>query len=234
MSPPTKELIETERLRLIRISDTSLSGDHLKWFHANWVDPVATSWSLHGKCNTLEESQAWFTERLEKYDAITYIIFARFSADGAELPFPGEVLGNMGLRTPAQGAELPPFSRTSVAPTSDQTPTDPSTPPLSDLEHSKPINLRSLGYTFLQKAWGKGYATEAGRAVLEAYREGTREAREKGDEVYYIEATWGPGNPASGKVLGKLGFRTIGYKEKDRVWLAGDWRYGYNVSGLYV
>ncbi|KAF2450661.1 acyl-CoA N-acyltransferase [Karstenula rhodostoma CBS 690.94] len=211
MSPPTKEVIETERLRLIRISDTSLDGDHLKWFHETWSDPVATSWSLHGKCSTLEESQDWFTVHLKTYDAITYIIFSRFSADGAELPFPGEVIGNMCLRTQAAGASLPPFSRA-----------------------KKPLNLRSMGYSFLQKAWGKGYATEAGRAVLDAYREGTREAREKGDEVYYVEAIWGEGNPASGRVLGKLGFREIGYKEEEKVWLAGAWRYGYIVSGWYV
>ncbi|KAJ4358250.1 uncharacterized protein N0V89_002830 [Didymosphaeria variabile] len=234
MSPPTKEVIETERLRLIRISDTSFDGDHLKWFHANWVDPVATSWSLHGKCNTLEESQAWFTEHLEKYDNIIYIVFSRFDAEDKELEYPGEVLGNIGLRTQAKGAELPPFPRDTAAPTSDQTPTNPSAPHLSSLATDKPFNLRSLGYSFLQVAWGKGYATEAGRAVVDAYREGTREAREKGEEVYYVEAIWSPENAASGKVLGKLGFRTIGYKEEERVWLAGDWRYGYYVSGLYV
>ena len=91
-----------------------------------------------------------------------------------------------------------------------------------------------MGYSFLPGAWGKGYATEAGQAVLEAYRKGTKEAREKGEETYYVEAIWAPENAASGRVLGKLGFRTIGYREEERVWLAGDWRYGYNVGGLYV
>lgn len=226
MSPPTKEVLDTERLRLIRISDPSLDGDHLKWFHTTWSDPTATSWSLHGKTNNLEESQAWFTEHFKKYDTITYIVFTRFSADGAELPFPGEVIGNMGLRTQAGGASLPPFSRASAAPASDQTP--------ADLEVERPLNLRSMGYMFLEKAWGKGYATEAGRAMLEAYHEGTREAREKGDEVYYVEAIWDDGNPASGRVLEKLGFREIGYKQEEKVWLAGAWRCGYNVSGQYV
>ncbi|KAK7181920.1 hypothetical protein DPSP01_009517 [Paraphaeosphaeria sporulosa] len=234
MSPQTKEVLETERLRLIRISDTSLDGDHVKWFHTTWSDPVATSWSLHGRTNTVEESQAWFTEHLEKFDTILYMVFVRFSADGAELPFPGEVIGNVGLRTQADGASLPPFSRACAAPVSDQAPTDPSKPPLSDLEVEKPLNLRSIGYSFLQKAWGKGYATEAARAVLEAYQEGTREVREKGDEVYYVEAIWGDGNPASGRVLGKLGFREIGYRKEEKVWLAGDWRSGYYVSGWYV
>lgn len=254
MSPPTAPVLETQRLRLIRIHDTSLNGDHLKWFHENWIDPVATSWryqptppfihqistsytnlparSLHGKTNTLEESQAWFQEHLDKYDAITYIVFSKHDAEGKELAYPGKVLGNIGLRTQAQGPSLPPFAR--AGPSSDQTPTDPATPPLSELDTEKPLNLRSLGYSFLPAAWGKGYATEGVRAVIEAYREGTKEAREKGKETYYIEAIWGPENVASGKVLGKLGFKIIGYREEEKAWLAGAWRYGYNVSGLYV
>jgi RimJ/RimL family protein N-acetyltransferase len=231
MSPPVKEVLETERLRLIHMTDTSLSGDHVKWLHATWSDPIATSWSLYGTCNTLEETQAGFIEQLDKYDLIAYTVFSRFSADGAELPFPGEVVGNVGLRTSAKGVELPPFPRASLAPASDQKPTDPATPPLSDLGSEKPLNLRIMGYFYLPKAWGKGYGTEAGRAVLEAYREGTREAREKGNEDYYVEAIWSPYNVGSGKVLGKLGFQEIGYKEAERKWLAGEWRYGYNVSG---
>ena len=44
MAPHTTPVIETERLRLIRIWDTSLESDHLKWFHETWKDPVATQW----------------------------------------------------------------------------------------------------------------------------------------------------------------------------------------------
>lgn len=44
MAPHTTPVIETERLRLIRIWDTSLESEHLKWFHETWKDPVATQW----------------------------------------------------------------------------------------------------------------------------------------------------------------------------------------------
>ena len=200
------------------------------------MDHELTYRSLHGKCNTIEESQAWFREHCSKYDTITYIVFAKKDDSGNDLEYPGQVVGNVGLRTQADGPALPPFSNTNstAAPTSDQTPTNPNTPPLSDLPVSKPLNLRSLGYSYLPTVWGKGYATEAGKAVIEAYREGTKEERAKGEEVYYVEAIWGDGNPASGKVLGKLGFQTIGYKEEEKAFLAGAWRYGYYVSGLYV
>lgn len=192
--------------------------------------------SLHGKTNSLEESQAWLQEHFSKYDCILYMVFTKHDPSGQELPFPGEVVGNVGLRTQSQGPELPPFPNpnTSAAPTSDQTPTDPNTPPLSGLPVTKPLNLRSLGYSYLPAAWGKGYATEAGRAVIDAYREGTEEERRKGEVVYYIEAIWDVENPASGKVLGKLGFTSIGVKVAEKVWLAGGWRDRYSVSGLYV
>jgi hypothetical protein len=154
MSPPVKEVLETERLRLIHMTDTSLSGDHVKWLHATWSDPIATSWSLYGTCNTLEETQAGFIEQLDKYDLIAYTVFSRFSADGAELPFPGEVVGNVGLRTSAKGVELPPFPRASLAPASDQKPTDPATPPLSD--HGVLLPAQGVGEGVWDRGWAGG------------------------------------------------------------------------------
>ena len=57
-----------------------------------------------------------------------------------------------------------------------------------------------LGYWFGRDHWGKGYATEAGRAVLRLARTlGHRRISAK----HYV-------NPASGRVLRKLGFRPTG------------------------
>ena len=58
-----------------------------------------------------------------------------------------------------------------------------------------------LGYWIARGQWGRGYATEAGRAVLEIARTlGHPEMRAE----HFTD------NPASGKVLRKLGFRPTG------------------------
>lgn len=59
-----------------------------------------------------------------------------------------------------------------------------------------------IGYWLTPDAWGRGYATEAGRAMLGIARHamGLRRLR----SGYFID------NPASGRVLAKLGFHTTG------------------------
>jgi RimJ/RimL family protein N-acetyltransferase len=59
-----------------------------------------------------------------------------------------------------------------------------------------------LGYWLARPYWGLGYATEAGRAVVEMARHGLRLKR--------IGAGHFLDNPASGRVLRKLGFRPTG------------------------
>lgn len=58
-----------------------------------------------------------------------------------------------------------------------------------------------LGYWFTPAAWSKGYATEAGRGVLAA-------ARAAG--IRRITSRHAIDNPASGRVLHKLGFTPTG------------------------
>ena len=59
-----------------------------------------------------------------------------------------------------------------------------------------------LGYWLSRPHWGRGYATEAGKAVIAAARDSLRMKR--------IEAGHFLDNPASGRVLEKLGFRPTG------------------------
>lgn len=59
-----------------------------------------------------------------------------------------------------------------------------------------------LGYWYTPAAWGKGYATEAGRAVVDIARHAL--GLERLASRYHVD------NPASGRVLGKLGFVATG------------------------
>lgn len=37
-------IIETPRLLLVRLTDTSEGSQHVQWFHENWSDDAATAW----------------------------------------------------------------------------------------------------------------------------------------------------------------------------------------------
>ena len=59
-----------------------------------------------------------------------------------------------------------------------------------------------LGYWLAPEAWGRGYATEAGRAVVAIARHAL--GLERIHSGHFVD------NPASGRVLRKLGFRPTG------------------------
>lgn len=59
-----------------------------------------------------------------------------------------------------------------------------------------------LGYWLARAHWGRGYATEAGRALLAICDETLR--------LPHLIASHALDNPASGRVLAKLGFRPTG------------------------
>ena len=59
-----------------------------------------------------------------------------------------------------------------------------------------------IGYWIARSHWGRGYASEAGRAVLQLARDGLR--------MRTLSAGHFLDNPASGRVLEKLGFRRTG------------------------
>lgn len=59
-----------------------------------------------------------------------------------------------------------------------------------------------LGYWLTPNAWGRGYATEAGRAMLGIARHAMGLSR--------LRSSHFTDNPASGRVLQKLGFRATG------------------------
>jgi RimJ/RimL family protein N-acetyltransferase len=68
--------------------------------------------------------------------------------------------------------------------------------------HAEPDGARQLGYWLTPNAWGRGYATEAGEAVVAMARHALGYKR--------LHAWHFVDNPASGRVLTKLGFRPTG------------------------
>lgn len=66
----------------------------------------------------------------------------------------------------------------------------------------RPTGEMEFGYWIARRHWGRGYATEAGRAVLATARHGLRLKRL--DAGHFLD------NPASGRVLEKLGFKPTG------------------------
>jgi RimJ/RimL family protein N-acetyltransferase len=66
----------------------------------------------------------------------------------------------------------------------------------------RPTGETEFGYWLARGNWGRGYATEAGRALLATARHGFRVKRL--DAGHFLD------NPASGRVLEKLGFKPTG------------------------
>ncbi|WP_380787449.1 GNAT family N-acetyltransferase [Sphingomonas sp. R86521] len=70
-------------------------------------------------------------------------------------------------------------------------------------------DAHELGYWLTPDAWGRGYATEAGRAVLQIARHALGLRR--------IVSSHALDNPASANVLRKLGFREVGRSERPSI-----------------
>lgn len=152
-------------------------------------------------------------EILTKYDNLLYAVHVKSQDPNT----PDQHAGDIGLRGQATGPVLPP------------------PPPASSNETdlNKPVNLRVIGYSFFQAARGKGYATEANLALIAAYKKYRAQFPE---ELSYIEAGVDKDNPESIRVLKKLGFVQVGWKEEtEPIFLGGKWRGpGYWIYGLYI
>lgn len=210
-----QSIIHSPRLTLIQLIDTSEGSQHVQWFHENWTDPDATIWSLHGPCKSLEESREWMMEHRAKYDNLFYSVFEKQEGMKGTEEDPGVHVGSVSLRRQLNGPTLPPPGRTKEA--------------------QGEVDLRVLGYAMFKKSWGKGYATEANRALLDAYAASVASEKEKG-KVIYLEGCVDDGNPGSQAVLRKLQFVQVGWKdEPGPIFLGGEWREGgYIVMGKYL
>jgi ribosomal-protein-alanine N-acetyltransferase len=81
----------------------------------------------------------------------------------------------------------------------------------------------SLGYGVAPAYWGRGYVTEAARALVAA---GFRELR-----LHRVTATCQPENTGSARVLEKLGMTREGHLRR-HVWQRDRWRDSYLYAVL--
>lgn len=92
-----------------------------------------------------------------------------------------------------------------------------------------------LAYSFLPRGWGRGFATESVAAVLDACEKATT-FWEPFKRVY-LRGVVNDGNPASLRVMEKLGIQERGiYEWTGKIWLAGGWRYkdDLHIFGKYL
>lgn len=157
-------------------------------------------------------------EHRTKWDNLFFAVFAKPEDREGTVSDPGTHVGSVSLRRQLTGPTLPPPE------------------PTKDEDRGKPINLRVVGYALYKAHWGKGYATEANKAMLDAYKDSIKEEKAKGDKLFYLEAGVDEGNPGSQGVLKKLGFKEVGWKtETEPVFLGGEWRHGgYWILGQYI
>jgi RimJ/RimL family protein N-acetyltransferase len=88
---------------------------------------------------------------------------------------------------------------------------DNLTIPKDVLEREKILKLE-VGYSFLSKAWGKGYAPEALKAYVEAYQ---KRFWNPPFERVYLHGVTGEANLRSRRVLEKTGFKFNGIHRWD-------------------
>lgn len=130
--------MHTARLELVRSAAHHLSG-----YHEIWSDPVATRWSPHGRCETIEASEKWMSELLLDVNPLgeNYAVLLR---------------SNINLINELQN----------------DSESDPVLQPGSFLGwvgtwKSEPIP--EVGFIFHRSAWGFGFATEALNAFVQLY-----------------------------------------------------------------
>jgi len=169
---------------------------------------------MRGASSSLSESRDRLIDTLTNTDIYFYSIFVKKDGSGGGPDDLGEHIGSVSLRRPTPAFTLP-------------IPGDVS-------GSGKEVDVRMMGYALFKKGWGKGYATEAGRAVLDAYGVCVAEEKARGERVFWVQACVDEGNPGSQAVVRKLGFRMYGWVEAERFWLNGEWRTGCWSYGIEV
>jgi RimJ/RimL family protein N-acetyltransferase len=169
------------------------------------------NFSFNGPGGSIEDTQRGLVEHhlpiseyegdIRKYRA-SYAVYLRSPTESGESQGqprdPSRFIGRVGAHECREWD--PPFS-------------DNLSIPKDVLEKEKTLKF-DVGYGFLSKAWGKGYATEAVRAVIEAFLKPCGFWNPPFERVY-LETFTGVANARSRRVLEKIGFKLNGIHKWD-------------------
>ncbi|KAF2012456.1 hypothetical protein BU24DRAFT_252541 [Aaosphaeria arxii CBS 175.79] len=215
-------VLVTPRLKLTLLSTLEPGSPELALAHELRSDPQSTFWSPYGTAKTIEDTKKVFEGVLNKKHTINYLIH-RFvnpssSNDADQEQRETEFIGHVTIWP--LGAGSLPLPENLSAPAAE----------------SETTLSMEVGYMFLPKAWGKGYATESLNAVFGLCK------RERGFwapyEKVYVRALVNDENAASMRVMEKVGFekRGVHHWTGDKVFLAGKWitECGIAIYGTYL
>ncbi|KAF2671481.1 hypothetical protein BT63DRAFT_423681 [Microthyrium microscopicum] len=203
------KVILTPRLELILQQSIDIESDEVKDYHLLRCDPGATSWSFGGVAKDIQESQQVLIKNhfpikdhdndVRQYRA-SYNVYLRgdTTTKAPQGRDSSRFIGRVGaLEGRVYG---PPFSPDLVIPD-------------DILANEKALKLE-VGYSFLEKSWGHGYASEALKALMAAYQNANSLWNPPYEKVYFM-GILGPANVRSSRVLEKVGFRLKGIHSWD-------------------
>ncbi|KAE8379029.1 GNAT domain-containing protein [Aspergillus bertholletiae] len=178
--------MQTARLQLVRLTE-----DHVAGYHAIWSDPVATRWSAHGPCKTMEDSRHWMSSLLLEANPLgeNYAVLLR---PDVKL----NIVSTPPTGSPADTKESPPYD----------TPVHGRFIGWVGTWRSDPVP--EVGFIFHRSSWGMGFATEALAAFVELFWPSKR-------QFNVLEAYCDTENEGSVNVLRKCGFELVEVTKKD-------------------
>ncbi|KAI9749234.1 MAG: hypothetical protein M4579_006950 [Chaenotheca gracillima] len=215
-------IIFTPRLKLTLVTRAERGSPELEWFHELCSNEKVTWWSIHGQAKSIEDTEKVVkgflptNEGEGKAYRVAYAVHEVLQSssgaveDQSQPTEQGKISTQfIGLVTvkslDAGGLPLP----------------EHLTLPAAAAATTLTVEL---AYSFLPKAWGKGYATES----LEAVFESCKRARSFWTPFskLYVRAIVNAANPASQRVMDKTGMAKRGDYEwtGKAVFLAGEWR----------
>ncbi|KAL1799080.1 hypothetical protein ACET3X_003117 [Alternaria dauci] len=210
----------TPQLKLTLITTAERGSQEFEWLHELRSNEKASFWSINGTSQTFEDTEKFLRNTLPvtvengetKSYRIAYAVHELLHPTGndevSKEDIPTRFVGLIGAKPLGpQGLVLQP----------DILPPETLEPGCLTVE---------MGYSYLPSAWGKGYATGAVTALIDACKRG-KTFWEPYDKVF-VRAIVSPENPASQRVMAKSGMKELGMHfwdgEGQSIFVGGKWR----------